>query len=110
MPSSSPVTTAQIVRTMKRGENGSSSVSMVPLGQILPYYSCRLQPDPTIRTMLYTISGDTGRGYDKVSRTADRRRGYRIIRRTINPSRGRPIPPLMGHFALQPGSTEPLTD
>jgi hypothetical protein len=26
---------------MKRGENGSSNVSMGSLGQILPYYSCR---------------------------------------------------------------------
>jgi hypothetical protein len=30
------VTTAQIVRTMKRGENGSINVSMEPLGQIVP--------------------------------------------------------------------------
>ena len=30
MPISSAVTTAQIVRTMKRGENGSSRVSMIP--------------------------------------------------------------------------------
>ena len=34
MTSSSAVTTAQIVSTMKRGENGSSSVSMAPLRQI----------------------------------------------------------------------------
>jgi hypothetical protein len=32
------VTTAQIVRTMKRGENGSINVSMGPLRQLLPYY------------------------------------------------------------------------
>ena len=57
MPSSNAVTTAQIVRMMKRGENGSSNVSMGPLRQILPYYSCRPQPDPAIRTNLYTISG-----------------------------------------------------
>src|ERR1700733_2424821 len=31
MPSSNTVTTAQIVRTMKRGENGSINVSMGPL-------------------------------------------------------------------------------
>ena len=31
IPSSNAVTTAQIVSTMKRGENGSISVSMVPL-------------------------------------------------------------------------------
>jgi hypothetical protein len=32
------VTTLQIVRMMKRGENGSINVSMRPLGQVLPYY------------------------------------------------------------------------
>jgi hypothetical protein len=38
MPSSNAVTTAQIVSTMKRGENGSSSVSIKPLSRII---ACR---------------------------------------------------------------------
>src|SRR6266581_5396634 len=54
MPNNSAVTTAQIVRTMKRGENGSSSVSMAPLGQILIFEPL---PDPTIRTIPLTLSG-----------------------------------------------------
>jgi len=41
MPSSEAVTTAQIVSTMKRGENGSISVSMEPLWQILRFYYFR---------------------------------------------------------------------
>jgi hypothetical protein len=32
------VTTAQIVRTMKRGENGSINVSMATLRRILPCF------------------------------------------------------------------------
>ena len=35
IPSSSAVTTPQIVSTMKRGENGSSSVSMTSLSEIV---------------------------------------------------------------------------
>jgi hypothetical protein len=57
MPSSNAVTTPQIVRTMKRGENGSISVSMGPLwADYAVLFFVRCKPNPTFGTMLYTIS------------------------------------------------------
>src|ERR1700739_846043 len=46
MPRSNTVTTPQIVRTMKRGENGSSNVSMGPSGKSCDFYYCRPRPNP----------------------------------------------------------------
>ena len=52
-----------------------------PRADFCRYRSCAPQPNPTLRTTLYTISGVDGHGYDSGSL-----RGYRIIRRKINPS------------------------
>ena len=46
IPSSSAVTTAQIVSTMKRGENGSISVSMESLGRCMPRLMRLSNPAP----------------------------------------------------------------
>jgi hypothetical protein len=43
MPRSSAVTTEQIVRMMKRGENGSINVSMGPSGRLPVYPRYRRQ-------------------------------------------------------------------
>src|SRR6478672_478847 len=58
-PTSNAVTTAQIVRTMKRGENGSINVSMGPFQAVRPSLLVALtrQPNPTGKTTLYTKSG-----------------------------------------------------
>src|SRR5579864_8033950 len=76
MPRSSAVTTEQIVRMMKRGENGSISVSMGPsdvfVGLLLS------------QTTKHSIGGD-GHGYDK-SRLYEIPESYRITCDRINPS------------------------
>src|ERR1700730_2447553 len=68
IPSSNAVTTAQIVRTMKRGENGSSNVSMGPLKA-----SCAVII-LVARSLFQSCNNDvhdiwrTGHGYDNASR------------------------------------------
>src|SRR6266478_7888228 len=81
MPRSDAVTTAQIVRTMKRGENGSISVSMGPSGEFSrPFLAASLAQLP--EQPVHDIGG-RGHRYDN-----RRPRGYRIARRRINPSGG----------------------
>src|SRR6185437_3334767 len=83
MPSSKTVTTPQMVRMIKRGENGSSSVSMGLLELILRYYSFEPQFNPACKSPVHDI-GSGGHGHD--SRSGQ---GYRINRDAINhePSR-----------------------
>jgi len=50
------VTTPQSSARCSVARTESINVSMEPLRQILPYYLSP-QPNPTIRTILYTISG-----------------------------------------------------
>src|SRR5437870_12190873 len=69
IPSSNAVTTAQIVRTMKRGENGSRIVSMEPLRRILLllFLSVAVYSNHQ-NNALHDISW-RGHGYDKASAT-----------------------------------------
>src|SRR5882762_11895428 len=69
MPSSSVVATPQMVRMIKRGENGSSSVSMKFLGLIWPYqllkFAAHLRFGPALgATIAQQASRRTGRVYD----------------------------------------------
>src|SRR5579871_3688099 len=61
MPSSSAVTTEHIVRMMKRGENGSISVSMDSLGCFAGLF---FVASSGLLDSRYTIPTSTGHGYD----------------------------------------------
>src|SRR5437588_11715790 len=65
--SSNAVTTAQIVRTMKRGENGSSSVSMEPLRRILSLLFLLAAVYSNYQNNALHDISRAGHGYDKAS-------------------------------------------
>jgi hypothetical protein len=61
------VTTAQIVRTMKRGENGSINVSMAPSGKMFVLFGV---PVHIVAMTIHAIA-PAGRRYDSRSQATE---------------------------------------